>query len=86
MKKSWRADNAFEDQKKSIDKAFLTAIGKPEYPSWICGACAMKNGGYRRISISTYHNGTCGWCGEEVVVTEPRDWGYPNYNKTGGTK
>lgn len=53
-----------------------------DYPDWICTFCAKENGGkWPDGHIGTFHNGVCGWCGEEVQVTEPRDWGYPNFKK-----
>lgn len=32
------------------------------------------------FSVSTFHVGTCDWCGEEKPVTEVRDFFYPDFN------
>lgn len=32
------------------------------------------------FSVSTYHEGTCGVCGQETTVTEPRDFFYPDFS------
>lgn len=49
-----------------------------DYPAWICSDCGKKYG--RNVtSMSTIHEGDiCGWCGEEKLTTEPRDYGYPD--------
>ena len=41
---------------------------------WICELCALQNGGHPRDLVSTWHNGTCDVCGDQVDVTEPRDF------------
>jgi len=43
---------------------------------WICEECGDEYG-EKVINISSWHNGTCDYCGEERVVTENRDYGYP---------
>lgn len=55
---------------------------KFEYPDWICSDCGhtvcepkFKKG------ESTFHNGTCGVCGEVKAVTQLRDFGYPPIEK-----
>lgn len=58
-------------------------IKEDNYPKWNCRECAIKYGGkYPPGHISSWHQGTCGVCGEEKSVTEPRDYGYPNYPKS----
>jgi len=50
---------------------------KKPYTEWVCCECGTKYG--RRVDvdhISTYHVGTCGVCGSERAVTEPRDFGH----------
>lgn len=47
-----------------------------DYPDWICLDCGLKYG-KPRFSVSTYHQGTCDWCGHIKSVTQPRDFGYP---------
>ena len=50
------------------------------YPIWICPDCGLKNG---KVSTAcgcyTVHNGKCDVCGVEKAVTEPRDFGYPEF-------
>ena len=53
---------------------------KSDYPSWICGECA-RLAGHRRMHIgivATFHIGLCDVCMKQEVVTEPRDYGYPD--------
>ena len=56
-----------------------------KYPSWVCWDCghkAAKEQGKRINSVSTFHEGDrCGVCGEAKPVTEPRDFGYPNFDR-----
>ena len=52
-------------------------IVSDDYPAWICADCGERHGRMSAGHISTWHRGTCGWCGEENDVTEPRDYGYP---------
>lgn len=48
------------------------------YPSWICALCGMKYGRAIEGHCATFHVGDrCGWCGEEMATTEPRDYGHP---------
>lgn len=49
------------------------------YPDAICHDCGTKHGRLRLPDVSTRSMGTCGWCGRETVVTQPRDYGYPAY-------
>jgi hypothetical protein len=45
------------------------------YPEYICADCGEKHGnGMPKGHLATWHNGTCGICGEEKAVTEPRDY------------
>ena len=46
-----------------------------EYPSWVCGDCGDRYG-RRSSGVATWHPDTCGICGEEAIVTEPRDFGH----------
>jgi hypothetical protein len=52
-------------------------IVSDDYPAWICADCGSRLGRLPADHISTWHRGTCGWCGEDRDVTEPRDYGYP---------
>ena len=50
------------------------------YPSWICRQCAYKNGGKSAHGhVFSLSPGVCGWCEQQKVVTQPRDYGYPIY-------
>lgn len=56
----------------------MTSITPPvekPYPAWICEACGTKYGN-REVGVATWHKNTCGVCGEEAFVTEPRDFGH----------
>ena len=48
---------------------------RPAYPEWICSECGAK-WGMRPAGRCTIHQDTCGMCGEERMVTEPRDYGH----------
>lgn len=45
------------------------------YPTWVCSSCGAKYG-RRRCGMACWHVGTCGICGIEACVTEPRDFGH----------
>ena len=50
--------------------------GKP-YPDWICRPCGFAYGRFpSQDRASTYHQDTCGICGEFTTCTEPRDFGH----------
>lgn len=52
----------------------------PLYPGWVCKECGRKaaeKAGTTPLLFSTFHNGTCGVCGENTSVTELRDFGSP---------
>lgn len=52
-----------------------------EYPPWICSKCANALNHPSRCAASSFHVDICGWCLEEKEVTEPRDYGYPPWDK-----
>ncbi len=48
-----------------------------DYPETVCFDCGRKYG--KRIvegHVCTCYPGTCGVCGQEKIVTEPRDFGH----------
>lgn len=47
-----------------------------DYPSEICVDCGNRYG-RPRFGVATFYPGTCGWCGGDKIVTEPRDYCYP---------
>jgi len=56
-------------------------MDKP-YPSWVCAECAHEaRGRFSQLNTSTMHEGTCGVCGQAKTVTEPRDYGYPDFTR-----
>lgn len=52
-----------------------------EYPSWVCWDCGIKaqSDKGRIFEFPTYHTGVCGVCNERTAVTEPRGFGYPEF-------
>jgi len=54
-----------------------------DYPSWVCTECGMKaqKDHSRFLLASTYHTGRCEVCGLIKPVTEPRDFGYPDFKQ-----
>jgi hypothetical protein len=54
---------------------------KAEYPSWVCFDCGKKASGGKSFGLSCWHNGTCGVCGDEKPVTQPRDFFYPDFKE-----
>jgi hypothetical protein len=52
---------------------------KRVYPQWVCSDCAVAAGGKKRGENATWHEGKCGICGLTKGVTEPRDFGHPQF-------
>lgn len=50
------------------------------YPRWTCHDCAMSAGG-KAPEMATFHFGKCGVCKKKGAVTEPRDYGRPNFKR-----
>lgn len=51
---------------------------------WVCIPCgkrASEKCGTKIFSVSTFHMGTCDVCGKFSAVTEPRDFGHPNFEE-----
>jgi len=51
---------------------------KIEYPYQICFECGDAYGNHTGCA-STMHEGKCQVCGKIAIVTEPRDFGYPDF-------
>lgn len=61
------------------------------YPNWICWDCGQRLAPKftRHAHLATWHepdstdpDDKCGFCGTtEEALTEPRDFGHPEYNK-----
>jgi hypothetical protein len=49
------------------------------YPSKVCQDCGHAASGGRQREISCWHQGKCDVCGESKVVTEVRDFFYPEF-------
>ena len=49
--------------------------------NWVCQECGSKASGGKQFEISTWHEDKCDVCGEVKMVTEPRDFFYPDFNK-----
>ena len=62
----------------------LTVASK-NYPVWVCHDCAYKAQDQKQFIFNrmTFHHGRCDICGEEKGVTQPRDYGYPNFDVEG---
>jgi len=68
----------------------MSKIG--QYPTQVCSECGiaanvvtcLKKHGKRpnqlAHTVSTFHRGECDVCGEEKMVTEPRDFFYPDFD------
>ena len=56
----------------------MKANNLKEYPQWVCTDCGLA-ANTKRFDVSTYHHGTCGVCGKQTAVTEPRDFYYPEF-------
>lgn len=46
-----------------------------EYPVWVCHPCGNRHG-FKKCGVATWHENTCGICGQITSVTEPRDFGH----------
>lgn len=49
------------------------------YPDWVCADCAKPVAKRFPSGDSTSHEGTCDVCGQKKSVTQPRDYGYPDF-------
>lgn len=56
--------------------------GSPRDPQWVCTDCAIAAGGKMSRGIATWHNGYCDVCGHVKAITQPRDFGYPEFKPT----
>jgi len=75
-KQERRRASDFTESKEVVMKSTRKKIViDPEQPTWVCHKCGVKYGSFR-CGIATWHNDTCGVCGKEAAVTEPRDFGY----------
>lgn len=58
-------------------------MSKYEYPNWVCANCGRQaqSDPYKIASLSTWHMNTCDVCGKFEAVTQPRDFGHPDFTK-----
>ena len=51
------------------------------YPCWCCHECAVEALGHEPPPgcLATWHNGVCDVCERHTAVTEPRDYGWPDF-------
>lgn len=57
---------------------------KSDYPMWVCLECgekARKKSKTKRLECSSIHPDICDVCGKMKWCTEPRDFGYPNFDR-----
>lgn len=47
-----------------------------DYPAWVCATCGKAHGRRDANRYATWHPDTCGVCGQQAMVTEPRDFGH----------
>lgn len=49
------------------------------YPSWVCSPCGSQVSKRKGGWLATWHTGRCDVCGEVRMVTEPQDFGSPDF-------
>ena len=49
------------------------------YPNRVCGDCGLKASAGKSFTLSTFHMNVCEVCGEKKLVTEARDYFYPEF-------
>ncbi|MDR0274103.1 MAG: hypothetical protein LBI48_01945 [Burkholderiaceae bacterium] len=69
---AWWAE-VYEPFKQRYD--FCQIMDKDNYPAWVCADCGRKYG-HRVPDVATWHEDTCGVCGKQTAVSEPRDFGH----------
>jgi hypothetical protein len=61
----------------NVNKSQTVTLVNSPYPDWICRPCGFAYGRFpHTYRVSTYHQDTCGICGEFTTCTEPRDFGH----------
>ena len=69
--------------KKYLKKPEVTNLTKSDELNYLCQHCGKQllklniNKKCKQKEISTWYYGICDCCGEEIAVTEARDFGYP---------
>lgn len=49
------------------------------YPHWVCSPCGSPVSRRSGAWVATWHTGKCDVCGQTLMVTEARDFGYPDF-------
>jgi len=62
----------------------MTQDNKLEYPVWVCADCGIKEARISKEGAATFHMDVCQVCGKHTYVTEPRDYGYPEFSNRSG--
>lgn len=58
----------------------VATVCRPKYPAWTCSECATAAGGrLRNPEGTTWHVGYCPLCDRRTALTEPRDYGWPDF-------
>ncbi len=58
----------------------VATVCRPKYPPWTCSECATAAGGrLRNPAGTTWHVGYCPVCDRRRALTEPRDYGWPDF-------
>jgi hypothetical protein len=61
---------------KEPDRRYVSRPCSSSYPAWVCVDCGKEYGHKLPGEGTTWHHGVCGVCGEDDIVTEPRDFGH----------
>ena len=70
----------FEGVKITYDPRLETgdSMTMKPYPTWVCHDCGMTH--TTKIPwMSTFHHARCEVCGKWAELTQPRDYGYPEF-------
>jgi hypothetical protein len=56
------------------------------YPRWCCERCGLASGGDAPSERAEWRMDTCEICGSKKWVTNPRDFGYPDFRTLSAEK
>ena len=72
--------DAIDEIMAAMANAHDTKSELKAYPHWVCHGCGIKAQGRPMMDgMSTYHEAKCDVCGKTKAVTQPRDFGYPDF-------
>lgn len=71
----------FQKRMKRVGRQMAEGMRKKPkpYPVWVCSPCGSQVSKRKGGWLATWHTGRCDVCGEVRMVTEPRDFGYPDF-------